>query len=369
MNLINIIVLLLFCQSLKDYVNHISADPYVIEIGTNYHNVKPILLSTFGKKITYIPLETKPECLIQRIYKVELSDSYIFIQDFNKLLVFDRAGKFVRQIGTTGRGPGEQTYLSCFCIDPLKNEVFVVSLNPNKFDVFSFNGELIGSNKLDFRPSQVMLNDLNSLIYQIWDEPMKDNPGWIITDRKGKLLSSIKRTQKRISTPGVLIIKVPFYRYDGKIYFMEYANDSLFSINKTKKTLYGKFQYGNYKMDPDPLTTPSYINDSIKYANMLWAETIVENKMFIFISLKIAMTGYYKNILFNKRTNETIFVKENVFKNDINWSVGFWPKMITSDGTLVDYIDSFDLLKGLIPSPLRGKITETSNPVLILLND
>lgn len=75
MNLINIIVLLLFCQSLKDYVNHISADPYVIEIGTNYHNVKPILLSTFGKKITYIPLETKPECLIQRIYKVELSDS------------------------------------------------------------------------------------------------------------------------------------------------------------------------------------------------------------------------------------------------------------------------------------------------------
>jgi hypothetical protein len=214
-----------------------------------------------------------------------------------------------------------------------------------------------------------MLSDQNSLTYQLWDEPLKDNPGWIITDRKGKIIASVKRTQKRISTPGVLIIRVPFYKYNGKVHCMEFANDSLFSLEKTKKILYARFQFGNYKMDPDPLTTPSYINDSIKYANLLWAETILENQMFIFISLKIAMTGYYRNVLFNKRTEETIFLKDNVFKNDLNWSIGFWPKMIASNGTLVDYKDSFDLLKGLIPPALRGKISETSNPVLILLNE
>lgn len=369
MKMIKILILVLSTNYALNALSISSSDPLKIEIAKNFNNFKSINLSTIGKKITYIPLETKPECLIQRIYKVELSDSYIFVQDFNKLLVFDRSGKFVRQIGTSGRGPAEQTYLSSFCIDALQNEVFVVSLNPNKLDVFSFNGNLISSTKIDFRPSQVMLNDHNSLIFQLWDEPLKDNPGWVVTDRKGKLLASIKRTQKRINKPGVLIIRVPFYKYNEKVHFMEFASDTLFNLEKAKKTPYAKFQFGNYKMDPDPLTTPSYKNDSIKYANMLWAETILENRMFIFISLKIAMTGYYRNILFNKRTNESALLKDNVFKNDLNWSTGFWPKLITDDGVLVDYKDSFELLKGLIPPPLRGKITETSNPVLILLNE
>ena len=367
MNLIKILILLLNFSCFTDVLSRISNGPYVVEIGKNYNNVKSISMSTIGKKISYIPLETKPECVIQKIYKVELSDAYIFIQDFNRILVFDRVGKFVRQIGASGRGPAEQTYLSSFCIDPLKNEVFIVSPNP-KLDVFSFNGGFISSTKLDFRPSQIMLNDQNSLIYQLWDEPRKDNPGWVITDKKGKSLAKINRVQKRTSSPGVVVIMVPFYKYNEKVNFMEYANDTLFSLEKSKKAVYAKFQFGKYKMDPDPHSTPSYKNDSINYGNKLWAETIIENEQFIFISMKIGLTHYFRNAVYNKKTNETIFLTENVFRNDINWSTGFWPKLITKDGVLVDYIDSFDLIKGLTPPQLKGKITETSNPVLILLN-
>lgn len=347
-------------------INDPTANQYFIDIAKNFNSVKSINLSSVGKKITYIPLESDPKCLIQNIRKVELSDSYIFVKDFNKLYVFDRTGKFVRQIGAFGRGPAEQAFLMNFCIDEIKKEIYIISL-PSKLDIFSFNGDHIKSAGLDFKPSQVMIKDENSLIYQLWDEPGKDNPGWMITDRRGKMQTSIMRIQKRLSTPGVLIMMTPFYSFKGKIHLMEFASDTLFSLEKNKKIPYIKFSFGNLKMDPDPVMTPPGTKDRL-FKDKLWVETIQENEKFIFLNLEKGVTNGFRNVLFNKVTNETAFLKDDMLKNDISGSAGFWPKQVTGDGILVDYIDSFVLLQGIIPSQLRGKITETSNPVLVLLH-
>jgi hypothetical protein len=87
--------------------------PYHIDLEKN-KNTKPFPLSSIGKKIEYIPLETTPNSLIGSLNGVGLdlanivfSDSFIFISDGEKLLQFDRSGKFIKQIGSVGRGPGQ----------------------------------------------------------------------------------------------------------------------------------------------------------------------------------------------------------------------------------------------------------------------
>ncbi len=339
---------------------------YFIDVAKSFNSPKSINLSSVGKKITYIPLESDPKCLIQEVHKIELSESFIFVQDFNKLFVFSRTGKFVRQIGKSGRGPAEQTLLRNFCIDEIKKEIYVISL-PGKLDIFSFNGEHIKSIKLDFKPEQVLIKDENSLIYQLWDDPGKDDPGWMITDRRGKLQTTLMRMQKRASTPGVLIIKTPFYSFNGKIHLMEFASDTLFYLEKNIKTPYIKFFFGNLKMDPDPVMAPPGNKGRNLFTDKLWVVEMVENEKFIFLTLAKGVTNGYLTVLFNKVLKETVFIKSDMLKNDISGSAGFWPKQVTRDGILVDYIDAFVLLQGIIPSDLRSRISETSNPIIVML--
>ena len=46
--------------------------PYNIDIKMNIKNLKTITLSNIGTELSYIPLETTPECLIQKFKKINL---------------------------------------------------------------------------------------------------------------------------------------------------------------------------------------------------------------------------------------------------------------------------------------------------------
>jgi len=56
-----------------------------------------------------IPLETTDASLIKEISNTHINENemLIFDRDLKKLLLFDLNGKFIRQIGHEGRGPGE----------------------------------------------------------------------------------------------------------------------------------------------------------------------------------------------------------------------------------------------------------------------
>lgn len=76
-------------------------------------------LSQFLSNTEYIPLETNSSCLIGSIKKIEIFDGRIFILDpymAQKLLVFDKTGKFLYQIAKRGKGPGEYTHIFDFVI-------------------------------------------------------------------------------------------------------------------------------------------------------------------------------------------------------------------------------------------------------------
>ena len=129
---------------------------------------------------------------------------------------------------------------------------------------------------------------------------------------------------------------------------------------------YAVYSLGDMKMDPDPLITPTLLKDET-ISKKIWVSSILENADFLFTKYDLGVKGPYICSIYNKTTKVVTFLKDNVFKNDLGGGIGFWPKQIVDDKILVDYADAFDLLKGIIPTNLRRKLTVTSNPVLIIL--
>ena len=69
-------------------------------------------LSEFAESIELIPLETTDDCLIGWMPEVIATEKYYYMisavgYDFQKLYVFDKQGKFVRQISSRGQGGDE----------------------------------------------------------------------------------------------------------------------------------------------------------------------------------------------------------------------------------------------------------------------
>ena len=87
---------------------------------------KPVV-SDFFKSFDIIPLETKPECIINRITKIRYFNNHFYILDGaqSSFFIFNSHGNFIKKIEPIGRGPSEVMRLSDFSIDTFSNSIIV----------------------------------------------------------------------------------------------------------------------------------------------------------------------------------------------------------------------------------------------------
>ncbi|MFZ0282209.1 MAG: 6-bladed beta-propeller [Bacteroidales bacterium] len=363
--------------------------PYRIDIEKNIDNIKPVLISSIGRALEYIPLETSPNCLLKRITQIDFSDSYIFVCDFYKLLQFDREGKFIRQIGAIGRGPGEYIYVSGYCIDEKKNKVYIIAWGINSVLEFDFNGVFIRSFNISFPSFQLLKTDTNSFSFVIINssETNDSENRIIITDSMGVPQIKIKNHNRFYSKPGLMATKIPMYYFKDTIRILESRVDTLNTFENAKHKPYAIFSFGQVKMEPDikiPFQNPERDEVTNRIKEKLWIWTISENDKYIFLKFNLGISDSSKFCIFNKQSEETTFLEQHGFKNDLDGGITFWPKYVYNDTVLVDYEDAFNILKRINkkqPIGLKepnnkisdkfeklGKgLTETSNPVLIVL--
>ncbi|WP_297831378.1 6-bladed beta-propeller [uncultured Rikenella sp.] len=72
-----------------------------------------------------VPLETNSESLYGRFFRVRTTDTRIFVQDMQQILVFDANGKYLSKVDRVGHGPQEYITISHFW--PYKDELYVVA--------------------------------------------------------------------------------------------------------------------------------------------------------------------------------------------------------------------------------------------------
>jgi hypothetical protein len=357
--------------------NSINSDlPYRIDLENSIKNINSVPLSTLGRKIEYVPLETDTACLIQNISNVFLTDSLIFVSDYNRLLKFDKNGKFIKQIGTKGRGPGEYPSLGNFLIDEGNREIFVLS--SRIVLIYDFNGNFKRDFKIDFPCRQFILNESSELIFHSFNLPTPSTDtvySWYIIDRTGTILRKIENTLPR-TNKGVVVPVSPLYMHDDTPHFMEFGIDTLYSYDNNEKKPYAIFHLGNLKFPPDPtMSEVPQINGKI------WINEIRETKKLFFVNIWWDLSDSISNCIFDKSSASFSILKNSGFTNDIDGAMAFWPKKIINDNLMLDYVDAFNLIKtskkiqkdnNEQTSQLNNLITqlsETSNPVLIILRN
>lgn len=98
--------------------------------------------SSFADTVIYVPLEANPKAILGDIRILAINDSYIVVSDRKKIMAFHRDGKFIGQIGKTGKGPGEFAMIFNFL---LKDDTLFVS-STGRFGItkYTVNGKYLG---------------------------------------------------------------------------------------------------------------------------------------------------------------------------------------------------------------------------------
>lgn len=107
-------------------------------------------------------LETTDSCLIGEIKKVIPIDSFLLVLDSfiaNKICLFDRNGKFIRQIGNVGRGPGEYIQATDCYYDHNKKQIIIYDQFNSEFLFYDLMGNYSGNKKFTFRFIQFTMAD------------------------------------------------------------------------------------------------------------------------------------------------------------------------------------------------------------------
>lgn len=108
-----------------------------------------------------------------------------------RVMKFDANGKFIKQWGSSGTGPGEFGMPHCLAMDS-KGNLYVGDRDNNRIQIFTQDGKLLGQLTQFGRPSGIAI-DSNDVIYVTDSESTnKDgyghNPGW----RRGIRIGSLK---------------------------------------------------------------------------------------------------------------------------------------------------------------------------------
>jgi hypothetical protein len=106
-------------------------------------------MSSIFRKTRAIRLEETDYAVIGRINNMQVFDNYIFILDSDKakkLFIFDKNGKYLRQIGSLGQGPGEYIELTDFCLDTINRGIYILDSSKDILHKYNFdNGKFISS--------------------------------------------------------------------------------------------------------------------------------------------------------------------------------------------------------------------------------
>jgi len=372
--LIGLVLLSLFSFTTvsKNLISNLS----VIDLTKLPTKEKSIHLSQFASEITYLPLETNPECLIGGGAQFNLFDSIIVCSAFRQVLTFDsKNGKFVSSIGEYGNGAiGYMSPKNSY----IKNGETIITALGWDFSLieFSTKGEILTKLKLDKRPRAIAW--LSDNLYAIYYKKVSnsDNLRLQIYDYNKKEIVStfydkrnFEDTPRRTTNFGAF-----FYYYKNKLYIKEFFNDTIFQITTNKLIPTTVFKSGRY-------SPPFYEKHKFDFTQYHNCQTILETEHLIFFRLNFKKRAYY--CYFDKRTKQVMIPnnkssKINGFENDIDGFMPFYPTSISNRNELIGILEPYRIRQWIDENPNKAaklpqhlekfkNIKETDNPVLMLV--
>jgi len=414
-----VIIALISCrqkgnESVKQF-NGISTLEFPIEIDMEKFidtEFKEIGLSSVVDSIEYIPLETTQSSLIGFIRQAVIADSFIFILTGEKILKFNREGKYLCQIGSLGRGPGQFIGLKCISIDDLRETLFICPNYSKDLIKYTYTNDYLGVQPMSSSDLAIYISYIGYNRYSAvgaWTPPdWKTEEMFIaaILDSSGRVVKKIDTPlrqfdnflkRKDIQYPGTFS---PTY-FDSTAICLGYGCDTVFAITQDSIEVRYILSTGKYdapldiKYGFDSNTSARVMISEKKFNYIFFDKAPIETRDYLF--LRFFLKGYMYLAAFNKLTDETIVFKKEGdvrfgqvvsvddfgFMNDLDGGLYFYPRWTNLRGDVwIDAYDAFEFKAKLTSSwqfpnknysekqksliQLVNMLDDNDNPVLMI---
>ncbi len=358
-------------------------DCVVIPFESVIENEHEVLLSNLAEKVEYIPLQTDSSCLVGNCWENNIirSKKYYFLADGKNLFQYLLNGKFIRNIGSVGQGPGEYTWITDIDVLDESNRIFVSS--GEKINVYDTEtGGFIRALPCSYIDCQFrMLNDSIAFRF-LYNINGQVKHRILITASQGDTIQAYTRSDLfTVKEDMAFMIGSPndryIYRSGSNICYRENYNDTIFTV--TKQMLIPRYiiNLGKYHL---PLEYRfEVLGDEKKFADMAanyLAIHPIETKDYLFISYEgwnDDKESMGKLVIYDKRNGECYRVAGGRLKDDMNHFFDFRPMVALDDHTLLKVFPAEIILKYAKKNPSifehesLKSLGEDDNPVLMIV--
>ena len=270
-------------------------------IDVNSAKSKSLKLSEITENINAIELEMTDYSQIDwKIRKVLYTGDEIVICGQSTILLFDKTGKFIRQIGSFGQGFGEFSGIFAITVDIYKKNLYVYALE-KKVICFDFNGEVIKEIPIPkIGEPKFFINYFNNRLLFITrfiektDEERIINSALMITDNN-LTVTDILEINKSISRPAGYIVddffNDDFINYDGANVYLynchmvsETMLDTLYQLKDNQLIPYLKLKFNDddYKKRNVVLDMKQSEKFLAEFNKLLKIKTIYKSSRYVF---------------------------------------------------------------------------------------
>jgi hypothetical protein len=321
-----------------------------------------ITLSDFVESITYIPLATTYDCLVDKNPKVFVTKEYIVTVTTFTCLVFNRKnGEFIREIRHYGRGPAEYQSTRGFfneCIPAYYFTGWNGYLVKYTMDgVFRGNVKIPGYKDSFDSPSVPMnysfIND-SIIICDFLIALGTESNSLMIFNENGKVLKTIPN-RNILETKQKIVLRtgeMNFYHFNNNLFFQSMYNDTVFHISVDKITPYFILNRGKHS---PPFESKWWSYGKQLQSNFISQPLYSENKRFISFNFYLSKNKYFA--LYDKSLKLLKVVDNNSgIKNDINGFINITFDSMNSEGELIGLIQANELVNWIEKNPEKFKV-------------
>ncbi|VAW25160.1 hypothetical protein MNBD_BACTEROID01-353 [hydrothermal vent metagenome] len=338
--------------------------------------------SEFADTVIYIPLETLSKSFIRRITQVQLISDRIFLNCFDKLLVYSKNGKFIRQIGKNGKGPGE--YLIIFGFEVINDTIFISTTGKRSLLKYSLQGEFLGEQATHSSFAYFTVTPSNSIV-----EYDRDNETLVFFNRKFEIIDTVVIESAVSNKRGFYSwwddFDTFFHKSDGKLFFTNYMSDTIWDISSGEKNIGYILNLGD-KLLPKKYQVEYFNGDFERFKKMaapFQKMNLVETPSYLFLFQKGWIENNIHSIYIHDRTkNITRKFETTYIFDDLVGNQNLIPHYSTNNYIIATLnpiklkeklknINNGENVGGNTPSPQWLKqmelVDENDNPILVLM--
>lgn len=304
--------LLLFCMvSCK---TEPKTDLITIDILEGVKTEKEFRLSEIVDHVEHVKLETTPECLLSWAQYIVGKKYIVAVQSYNpaQVYLFDRQGKFIRKIGSEGKGPSEYTSLSSVAVDPEETYILVNDYQKDLILKYNFEGEVLSvykyKEKLGGEVADILIKNSDEIWFRLDYPPLEATDFFLLrkVDRNFTQTDSLYPVTCTM-TPGNgrAWSSSDFYLKNGAIQFRQFSFDTLYGESKGKliPRIY-------FPINADHLPGPYLVNGIHKQMlEYSYVYSLCELSDYVFFSTNL-VPRKGGSMVYNKSTGEIFKLKK-----------------------------------------------------------